>query len=169
MIESDVWNPVSTSPGIGGITGRPPAATRICGAEISRPSTSSTLSATKRAVPSIRVTFGEPDRRYSRPPAAIGSIRPNTRSRIAGQSAPWNRTSMPSRPLCPASTARSAGSTNIFDGMHPRLRQVPPNTSRSTIAIFQSASDSGIEFPEPLPTMIRSNRSASARQRPRAQ
>ena len=37
MIESDVWKPVSTSPGIGGITGRDPAATRICAAVIEPP------------------------------------------------------------------------------------------------------------------------------------
>ena len=67
-------------------------------------------------------------------------MRPNTRSRIAGQSAPSNRdVDARAGPLWRASSATSAGSTNIFDGMHPRLRQVPPKTSRSTIAIFQSA------------------------------
>ena len=57
----------------------------------------------------------------------------------------------------PSATATSAGYTNIFDGMHPRFRQVPPNTSRSTMAILQSSRYDGIEFPDPLPTMIRSN------------
>ena len=60
MIESDVWNPVSISPAIGGTTGRAPAASRMFGAVIRRPSTSRVCSSTKSAVPSINVTFGVP-------------------------------------------------------------------------------------------------------------
>ena len=51
MIESDVWNPISTSPAIGGIVGRVPAAIRMWSAVIVRPSTSSTLGSTNRACP----------------------------------------------------------------------------------------------------------------------
>ena len=40
------------------------------------PSTSSTFGATNRAVPWNSETFGVPLARYSRPPSAIGSIRP---------------------------------------------------------------------------------------------
>ena len=166
MIESDVWNPVWTRPSIGGIVGREPAAINTCGAVIVRacrsppsrslPSITNVLSPTKRAVPSISVRFGVPVARYSRPPAEIGSIRPKMRSRIIGQSAPLNWVSMPSFSDVSAARATSAGSTNIFDGMHPRLRHVPPNTSRSTRAIFQSSRNSGIELPDPLPMMIRS-------------
>jgi hypothetical protein len=105
---------------------------------IERFSTSSTRGATNRAVASIKVMFGEPLARYSRPSTEIGSMRPKIRSRIAGQSAPPTFTSSPSRALSRASWATSAGSTNIFDGTQPRLMHVPPNTSRSTIAIFQS-------------------------------
>ena len=121
----------------------------------------STDESTNRAVPSISVMFGEPDSRYLRPPSAIGSIRPNTRSRIAAQSAPWKRTSIPSLALSAASTALSAGRTNIFDGMHPTLRQVPPNVPRSMIATFQSARNSGIALPDPLPMTMRSNCSSA--------
>ena len=72
MIESDVWNPVSTRPLTGGTTGRAPAAISTCGAVMTRPSTSNTLSPMNRAVPSISVRFGVPVARYSRPPAEIG-------------------------------------------------------------------------------------------------
>ena len=62
-----------------------------------------------------------------------------------------------------ASTMRSAGMTNIFEGMHPALRHVPPNTARSTIATFQS-SNSGVstELPEPVPMMTRSKSDMAA-------
>ncbi len=156
MIESEVWKPVSTRPGIGGTTGREPAPIRMCSAAYFRPSMSSTFGDTNRAVPSIKVMLSDPVALYWRPPSAIGSIRPNTRSRIAFQSAPWKRTSMQSRLLLLASSARSAGNTNIFDGMQPTLRQVPPNVPRSTIAIFQSDRKSGIALADPLPMMIRS-------------
>ena len=49
MIVSEVWKPVSANPGIGGTTGREPAATRMSGAVSRRPSTSITFSLTKRA------------------------------------------------------------------------------------------------------------------------
>ena len=47
----------------------------------------------------------------------------------------------------------SAAYTNIFEGMQPRLRQVPPNTSRSISATRQS-SKSGVRtlLPDPVPT-----------------
>ena len=72
MIESEVWNPVSTRPWIGGTTGRAPAAISTFGAVIVRPSTSSTLSPMNRAVPSIRVRFGVP---VAAVPAAAGGDR----------------------------------------------------------------------------------------------
>ena len=67
---------------------------------MTRPSTSNTLSPMNRAVPSIRVTFGVPVARYSRPPAEIGSIRPKMRSRMLAQSAPLNCVSIPSFAEC---------------------------------------------------------------------
>src|SRR5690606_32682476 len=77
------------------------------------------------------------------------------------------RTSIPSRALWRASSATSAGSTSILDGMQPRLRHVPPNTgSRSTIAIFQPARSSGIALPDPLPMTIRSYCSATPGSQP---
>ena len=129
----------------------------------SPPSMLNVLSPTKRAVPSISVTFGVPVARYSRPPTEIGSIRPKMRSRIIGQSAPLNWVSMPSFSDVSAASATSAGSTNIFEGMQPRLMHVPPKTSRSTRAILWSSRNAGIEFPEPVPMMIRSYCSVAAR------
>ena len=76
---------------------------------------------------------------------------------MIAQSAPLNCVSIPSFAEVCADTATSAGRTNILEGMHPRLRHVPPNTSRSTSAIFQPSRKSGIELPDPLPMMIRSN------------
>ncbi len=163
MIESDVWNRTVDSPGIGGIVGREPAATTILSAVMVRPSTSNVFSAVKRAVPWISSTFGVPFARYSRPPSAIGSIRPNTRSRMPGQSTPPNDVSTPSSGPCLAISAMSAGRTNIFDGIQPTFRHVPPNVPRSTSAIFQSASDSGMALPDPLPMMMRSNESVMRR------
>ena len=55
-------------------------------------------------------------------------------------------------------SATSAAWMSILEGMHPRFRQVPPNLSFSMMAIVQPAwSGPGIVFPEPAPTIIRSN------------
>ncbi len=84
-------------------------------------------------------------------------MRPNTRSRIAGQSAAAQLAPIPNRPACRTACATSAVCTSIFDGMHPLFRQVPPNRSLSTTAIRQSASSSvGNMFPLPAPTITRS-------------
>ena len=113
-----------------------------------------------RAVPSIRVTFSGPVARYSRPPA---SDRVDPTEDAVADRRPVGTVELgvdPELAAVRASTALSAGSTNILDGMQPTFRQVPPNVPRSTIAIFQSDRYSGIEFPDPLPMMIRSYCSA---------
>lgn len=82
---------------------------------------------------------------------------PNTRSRMAGQSAPAHLAPIPNRPTCRTCCATSAVCTSIFDGMHPRFRHVPPNRSLSTTAIRQpSSSFAGSMFPLPAPTITRS-------------
>ena len=52
----------------------------------------------------------------------------------------------------------SAVYTNIFVGMQPRLRQVPPKTSFSTMAT-RRLSHSGVSklLPDPVPMMMTSN------------
>src|SRR5260221_8239626 len=51
----------------------------------------------------------------------------------------------------------SAVYASILEGTQPRLRQVPPNRSRSTIATRKPGSPSrGSMFPEPAPTITRS-------------
>ena len=51
----------------------------------------------------------------------------------------------------------SAGKTNILDGMHPTLRQVPPKTPCSMIATRQSLNLLvTIVLPEPVPITARS-------------
>ncbi|CAB4931333.1 unannotated protein [freshwater metagenome] len=156
MIVSDVWKPTSARPGMSGIIGRAPAASTTVSAVWTTPLTSRDLWPTKRPSPSYTVTCSS-RLRYARPPSAMGSIRPNTRSRMAAQSAPLKWVSSPRCALCAAWYATSAAYTNIFEGMHPRFRQVPPNTSRSTMATSMS-SKSGvrIEFPEPVPMMSNS-------------
>ena len=139
-----------------GTMAREPVATRIRGAVRRRPSTSTTRRRTNLAVPRISSRLGVPVARYSSPPAVIGSIRPKTRSRMAGQSAPLNEVSTPRRWPWRAASATSAGRTNIFDGMQPTFRHVPPKVPRSIRAIRQSASSAGMELPEPVPMMIRS-------------
>jgi hypothetical protein len=84
-------------------------------------------------------------------------MRPNTRSRIAGQSAPAHLARTPNRPACRTSCATSAVCTSIFDGMQPRFRQVPPNRPLSATAIRQPANSlAGSMFPLPAPTITRS-------------
>ena len=63
--------------------------------------------------------------------------------------------------------ATSAATTSIFEGMQPRLRQVPPNRSRSMIALRHPAS-SGPKamLPVPAPTTMRSYRVACSMPRP---
>ena len=67
------------------------------------------VSAIPCAVPGSAAGFGVPFARYSRPPSAIGSMRPKTRSRIADQSAPLNWVSIPSFADVADATATSAG------------------------------------------------------------
>ncbi len=84
-------------------------------------------------------------------------MRPKTRSLIAGQSAPVHSAPIPNRPASRTIRATSAVYTSIFDGMQPRLRQVPPKRPASTTAIRQSASSwPGSMFPLPAPTITRS-------------
>ena len=80
------------------------------------------------------------------------SIRPKIRSRIEAKDAPRNCRSTPTRTASDGEDAKSAGSTNIFVGMQPTLRQVPPNAPESMIAARRSAkSSSRIVFPDPEP------------------
>src|SRR4051794_16327616 len=84
-------------------------------------------------------------------------MRPKTRSRTSGQRTPRSSASTPSFADAAGVAARSAVCTNIFVGMQPTFRQVPPNTPRSTIATRQPAKRSSrTELPEPVPTMTRS-------------
>ena len=97
------------------------------------------------------------ERRWAAACSCSGSMRPNTRSRIAGQSAPAHLAPIPNRRACRTVWATSAVCTSIFDGMHPRFRQVPPNRSPSTTAIRQPANSlAGSMFPLPAPTITRS-------------
>src|SRR5690242_10132487 len=76
---------------------------------------------------------------------------------MAGQSTVGAGKSTPSRLASRASTIRSAGSTYIFVGMQPTLRQVPPKRPCSTIPM-SSPSSSGVTrlLPDPVPMMSRS-------------
>ena len=66
--------------------------------------------------------------------------------------APQNCRLTPSLAASDGEVARSAGSTNIFVGMQPTLRQVPPKVPESMMAARRSAnSSSRIVFPEPEP------------------
>ena len=96
MIESDVWNPVSTRPLIGGTIGRGPAAISTCGAVIDAAVDVEHLVADepRRALDQRQVRRAR--RPILAPPAEIGSIRPKMRSRIIAQSAPLNCVSIPS-------------------------------------------------------------------------
>ena len=98
------------------------------------------------------------DSRHPKPAAAIGSIRPNTRSRIAGQSTVGGSAWIPYRLAPRISRATSAVWTNIFDGMQPSLRHVPPNGSPSSISatLRREKRSSMIEFPLPEPMTARS-------------
>ena len=123
------------------------------------PSTVSSLAPVNRPVPSYTVRFALSAWwcRYCELFAAIGSIRPKMRSRIAGQRTLSRVSSTPYRELIDGVAARSAVCTNILVGMQPTFRQVPPNVPRSTIATFQSANRRfTIVFPEPVPMITRS-------------
>ncbi len=58
MTSSEVWTVTCSSPGIGGMVGRLPAAMTICGASIVRSSMTSRCDPLKRASPLITVMFG---------------------------------------------------------------------------------------------------------------
>lgn len=111
------------------------------------------------AVPRSRVRFALSgwEARYSSPPAEIGSMRPKTRSRMAGQSTPSRLSVSPKRSDSAGALARSAVCTNILVGMQPRFRQVPPKTwsgptPRSICTIDRPArSGPGKELIEPEP------------------
>ena len=84
-------------------------------------------------------------------------MRSTTRSRRAGQSIPATCERTPSAGPRPAWTATSAGTTYIFEGMHPRLRQVPPKSAASTSATRQWAIASLTTMAlEPAPMTTRS-------------
>ena len=100
--------------------------------------------------------------------AAVGAVVPagrrrsgrsgRTRGRGCRSSAPCRRSrrSPDGRPWRTA-RARSAGCTNIFVGMQPTLRQVPPNVPCSTSATSRCSNRaSRNELPEPEPMTIRS-------------
>ena len=91
-----------------GRAGRAPAAITMRSAVMASPFASTWRGPTKRAVPSYTVTLG-PSMRYWRPAAAMGSMRPKIRSRMAAQSAPSKRVATPSRGPDEASSASSAG------------------------------------------------------------
>ena len=165
MTVSEVCGEASARPSTAGISGREPAPSTIVSAVISwtPPPASSTrrvLGPVKRASPRSRVRFALSGwwARYSSPPAEIGSIRPKTRSRIAGQSTPSSRSRTPSAADSAGARARSAVRTNILVGMQPRFRQVPPKTAcgptpRSIWTMLRPArSGPGKEFTEPEPT-----------------
>ena len=89
--------------------------------------------------------------------AEIGSIRPNTRSRMSVQRTLSIVASIPRWPARATARATSAGCTNILVGMQPTLRQVPPNVPCSTSATSRCSNRaSRNELPEPEPMTIRS-------------
>ena len=160
---SEVWNGTPLRTIGSGTIGRPPAATTIRSAVISSVpepsvrSTDSACAAVNRGVALVDGDVRAASTRYSRPPAEIGSMRPNTRSRMSVQRTLSTPASTPSRAAPRTLSATSAGSTNIFVGMQPTFRQVPPKTPCSTIATSRSANRSStIELPEPVPMMTRS-------------
>ncbi len=111
----------------------------------------------KRAWPSKSETFGSRSARKLRPATEIGSIRRKIRSRISAQCTLSRLRSTPSERACSAEAARSAGWTNIFVGMQPTLRQVPPKVPFSRIAVRHVLNRrSAMELPEPLPMIARS-------------
>ena len=111
----------------------------------------------KRASPLKTVVLGWVWRHCS-PAAASGSRRCQTRPVRRSQSRRSIRAVIPKDAAVWIVSATSAAWMSILDGMHPRFRQVPPNVSFSMMAILQPAwSGPGIVFPEPAPTIIRSN------------
>ena len=73
------------------------------------------------------------------------------------------RASTPYRAAPVTVSATSAVQANIFVGMQPTLRQVPPNVPPSTIPIdHESISGLTTELPEPEPTTSRSRESITA-------
>ena len=79
------------------------------------------------------------------------------RSRISGQRAPAYDVSTPRSGPSWAVRAMSAGKTNIFVGMQPTLRQVPPKVLSSMIATRHPESCLvTMVLPEPVPIRARS-------------
>ena len=84
-------------------------------------------------------------------------MRPKMRSRMSRQRTPFSSSSTPYFALCEGVYATSAAYTNIFVGMQPTFRQVPPKVPFSTMAVFLPANPGPrIEFPDPVPTITRS-------------
>jgi hypothetical protein len=155
MMVSEVWYGTLARPGTGGMTGRDPAASTNRSAVSTSSPACRVFGPVNRA--SALYTSMPPARRWATALSCSGSMRPKTRSLIAGQSAPPQSARTPNRPASRTVRATSAVWTSILDGMQPRFRQVPPNLLASTTAIRHLANAlSGSMLPLPAPTMTRS-------------